>query len=131
MNRVSTTILLALPLAALLAWHLGGTRGAGLLLGGVGGMAIAALGIAWQHHIARTQPTRMLEAFVQSFLAKLAILLMGGLAFRFIEPAAARVDHQSFLLSFAASAVLILFIGAPTVGQCLAASSAADGESTS
>ncbi len=96
-------------------------------MGFVSAAAVSGLGIAWLIHVGRTQPQRFLSAFAVGFLFKLAVALMGGLAFRYIEPAAARVDHRSFLLAFASVAVLLLFVGAGEASRTLRASSTARG----
>ena len=47
------------------------------------------------------------------------MLVVGAVAFRFIEPAAARVDYRSFLIAFAATATLLLVLGIPVATRAL------------
>jgi len=104
-------ILLGLCVAAVVAWQLGGPLGGGVLAGFVVGAGISALGIAYQRHVARTSPHAGMQALVIPFLAKLAALGVGVLAFRFLEPVARWADWRSFLVAFAAGAVWVVVSG--------------------
>jgi hypothetical protein len=48
---------------------------------------------------------------VLGFLVKLAALVAGALAGRFLEPAGARADYRTFVVAFAAAVALILPLG--------------------
>ena len=111
MKRLTLVSILALALAAGVAWRLGGTAGGGVLAGALLGVGFTGLGAMYQLHTLRTRPQRSLAAFTVSFLFKLAIVLAGGLAFRYIDAAALRADWQTFLIAFAACAVVLLPLG--------------------
>lgn len=135
MNRLSIATLVCLPFALGLAWQLGGALGTGVLVGFVSAVAVSGLGVAWLIHVGRTRPHQFLSAFAVGFSFKLIVALMGGLAFRYIEPAAARVDHRSFLLAFASVALILLLVGVTEVAGILreaprAQASRSDAEST-
>ena len=70
-------------------------------------------------HVMRTRPEQAFSAFTISFLAKLMIVLIGALAFRFVEPAARWVDYRSFLVAFAAAATILLVASAPDAARAL------------
>ena len=119
MNRLTLATLISLPCATLVAWWLGGRLGTGVLLGFVMGAFMAGVGIAWQAHVARTKPEQAFNAFAVSFLAKIAVVLFGALAFRFVEPAARWVDYKSFLIAFAAAATVLLVASVPDTARVL------------
>ena len=125
MQRLSLAILLTLPIAVAIAWSLGGALGGGVLMGFFVGSALSGFGVAWLLHVMRTQPQRLIAAFGVGFLCKLFVALAGGLVFRFVEPAAARVDHRSFLLAFACMALLLLLVGASSTARALREAAAA------
>jgi hypothetical protein len=104
-------VLAALVAALLVASELGGTLGGGVVLGYLLGASMAGLSTLYVRHVARTRPDRALAAAVVGFLFKFAALLCGGLAFRFLEPLAARADYRSFLIAFVAAIALILPLG--------------------
>jgi len=126
-KRLSTAILVCLPLALGLAWQLGGALGTGVLVGFLSAAAVSGLGVAWLLHVGRTRPQQYLSAFGVSFASKLVVALMGGLAFRYIEPAALRVDHRSFLLAFASAALILLLVGVTEVSRVLRGAPLAQG----
>lgn len=103
--------LCTLALAAVVSWRLGGTEGIGVAVGTLMGAGISMLGHQWQQHALGTRPERAMSAMVVGFLFKLAIVTIGALAFRFIEPAAAVCDWRSFLLSFAAGVLAVMVLG--------------------
>ena len=110
--QLPTLFLVAgLVVAVATAAMLGGALGAGVVVGYVMGGMIGGLVVAWVRHTMRTQPQRALAVQVGGFLFKLVVVLMGGLVFRFVEPAAARVDYRTFLISFAAAALLLALSG--------------------
>jgi len=108
MNRLILAVLAALALALVLAARLGGALGGGVLAGFAAGAGLSGLGFLYQRHVLATRPERALQAAVVGFLAKLAVLLLGALAFRFVEPAGARVDWRSFVVAYAAAVAFVL-----------------------
>ena len=119
MTRLLIALCLGLLVAALVAWRLGGTLGGGVLSGYLLGGGIGGLGLLWQRHVLATRPEQAMTAVVTSFLAKLAMLGIGAVAFRYIEAAAARADWRSFLIAFAAAVALVVPVGAADVVQVL------------
>jgi hypothetical protein len=112
MTLTTAGTLLGLAIAGSLAWWLGGSVGTGLIAGFVAGASIAGLCVAWQRRVLATHPERMLQVAVAGFLAKLAAVLAGTLILRFVDSEATIADWRSFLLSFAAAAVLVTVPGA-------------------
>ncbi len=108
MNRLILTVIAALVLALVLAARLGGALGGGVLTGFVLGTGLAGLAFQYQRHVLATRPERALHAAVVGFLVKLAALLLGALAFRFVAPAGAYVDWRSFVVAYAAAVALLL-----------------------
>lgn len=111
MMRLCLASFLGLAVAAAVAWQLGGRLGAGALGGYLLGAGMSGLGVLYQRHTLLTRPERSFSAFLVSFLAKLAALLLGGLAFRFLQPVAEVADWRSFLIAFAAAVALVLPVG--------------------
>ena len=111
MIRLSIASLAALAVAAVVAWRLGGTLGSGVLAGFLLGAGFSGLGMLYQRHVLLTRPERAFIALGISFLAKLLVLLIGGLAFRYVEAAAARADWRSFLVSFVTAVAILLPLG--------------------
>ena len=111
MNRTLITTLLSLSAAAFIAWSMGGVLGAGVLIGGLGGASAASVGVLLQVNIAKTAPKRLFGAMTAAFMIKMFAALAGALAFRYVEAAAARADWQTFLISFALSAVIVMMAG--------------------
>ena len=111
MTRTLITTLLTLSAAAFIAWSMGGVLGAGVLIGGLGGASAASVGVLLQVNIAKTAPKRLFGAMVAAFMIKMFAALAGALAFRYVEAAAARADWQTFLISFALSAVIVMMAG--------------------
>jgi hypothetical protein len=112
MNRTVLVTLAALALSCAAAWRLGGTLGTGVLAGFLCGASVAGLGAAWQMHVIRTRPERVLWATAQSFLFKLFAVLAFALVFRFVDGASERVDWRSFLVTFAAAVFVVMILGA-------------------
>ena len=112
MTRLLIASLIGALGATLLAWRLGGTLGAGVLAGFLSGAGMSGLGVLYQRHVLLTRPERIMQAVAVSFLAKLALLVGGGLSLRFVAEAAARADWRSFLVSFAAAVAVLLPLGA-------------------
>lgn len=111
MIRLTLASLVGLLAALAAAWRLGGTLGSGVLVGFLLGAALSGLGVLYQRHLLITHPERSLTAFVATFLVKLVLLVLGGLAFRFVDAAAARADWRSFLVAFAVAVVVVLPLG--------------------
>lgn len=111
MNRLLLVVLAALAAALLVASELGGARGAGVVLGTSLGAGLAGLSTLYTRHALRTRPARALQASMLGFLLQLFSVLIGGLAFRYVESAAARADYRSFLIAFAAAVALVLPFG--------------------
>ncbi|MDE0891655.1 MAG: hypothetical protein OSB14_05685 [Planctomycetota bacterium] len=111
MTRTLITTLLTLSAAAFLAWRMGGVEGAGVLIGGLGGASAASVGVLLQVNIAKTAPKRLFGAMTAAFMIKMFAALAGALVFRYVEAAAARADWQTFLISFALSAVIVMMAG--------------------
>lgn len=113
MNRHSYLAPLAgLPVAALVAWRLGGGVGAGALLGAFAGTALSVGGLCWIGWASRARPKHVQLAFVATFLVKLAVLTGGALLLRFVEVAAQRFEWSAYLLGFAAAVLLAMALSA-------------------
>ncbi|MAE28479.1 MAG: hypothetical protein QF724_09640 [Planctomycetota bacterium] len=109
MSRTVPALFAALPVAALVAWRLGGALGTGVLAGFLLGCAVGGLAHAWQVHTMRHNPENAFGAFGLGFLAKVLGLGLGAAAFNAIEPLALRVDWRTYLLAFI-GAVLVLMV---------------------
>lgn len=72
---------------------------------------MTGLSVLRLRHAARYRPQQIFRAMVEGFLAKLAVLLLGALAFRGIDQLAARIDSKAFLLTFVSAALVILIPG--------------------
>jgi hypothetical protein len=97
--------------SAVMAARLGGALGAGALVGALTGVGITGLCLLYQRETMRSRPEAAIQAFGISMLIKLAVILCGSLVFRYVEPAAARVDYRSFMVAFAAAVVIVLPLG--------------------
>lgn len=98
-------LLAGLPLAALVAWRLGGSVGAGALLGVLAATFASLLGALWNARAARRGGQRALDGFVLTFLAKLGLLAAGALCLRYVPAVGERFDWSAYLLGFAAAVV--------------------------
>lgn len=107
MTRTTIVTVVVLLGAALLAFQLEGREAMGVVAGVLCGTSVSMLGASWQRHTFRTRPQRGLQAVVEVFLFKLVFVLMGALSFRYIEAAAARVEHRFFLVTFVVTALVI------------------------
>lgn len=114
--------LLGLPLAALVARELGGSVGAGAMLGVLVATALSVGGLAWIQFALRARSKQVMTAFAVAFIAKLFALLIGAVLLRFWDAAAARFDWSAYLLGFASAVVLALLV-APTLLYLLGRSS--------
>ncbi len=130
MIRMSIATVVGLLVAAGVAWQLGGKVGAGVMLGFLLGAGMSGLGALYQRHILVTRPRDAFQGVAVSFGFKLVAMTLGALAFRYLEPAAARADWKSFLVAFAAAAALVMPFGAMGAAQAvrskLAAASSPD-----
>jgi hypothetical protein len=111
MTHTTTGALIGLAAAAFLAWWIGGSLGSGVLSGFLAGAFVAGLSIAWQRHILSTRPEKLVAAAVLGFLFKLAAVLCGVLALRYLDPEARIADWRSFVVTFAVASVLVLIPG--------------------
>lgn len=120
MSRLTAASLVGLAVAGFVAWRLGGALGGGVLAGFLLGASLSGLGCLHQRHVLRTRPEHVMQAVAATFALKLVVLVLGGLAFRYLEPAAARVDWRGFLVAYAAAVALVLPFGALDVARSLA-----------
>lgn len=111
MNRLLAVVVAAFVAALVLASELGGALGGGVLAGYLLGAGLSGLSFLYTRHVLATRPAGALQASVLGFLVKLAALLLGALAFRFVEAAGARADWRSFLIAYAAAVALVLPFG--------------------
>lgn len=112
MTRTVIASLLGASVAALIAWKLGGVVGAGVMAGFLLGVGIAGLGLLYQRHALLYRPNQAMQALGVSMLAKFVTLLVGALAFRFVEAAAARADWKAFLLAYGVGVCFLMPFGA-------------------
>jgi len=127
MTRTLLVILAALAGSLALAYELGGSVGAGVAAGCLGGASAAGLGAAWQQHVARARPADVMRAHVEAFLLLLGACLSGGLVFRFVARAAERVDWRSYLITFATAGFVVMMAGAFDNARALRAPRATGG----
>lgn len=112
MSKLHYLVLLAgLPVAALVAWRLGGAVGGGALFGAVAALCISLAGALWSERAQRRQSKLALEAFVLTFLGKLVALTAGALLLRFVPELGSRLDWSAYLLGFAAAVVWSMLAG--------------------
>lgn len=109
--RLTLCTLAGLAAAGAVAWRLGGAEATGVLAGYLAGAFLSAVGAAWQGHLLRTRPEKVMGAMVGTFLAKLTVLLAAALAFRLVEPAGRHVEWRSFLIAFAVGVLVVLAAG--------------------
>jgi hypothetical protein len=105
-------LLAGLPLAAVVAWRLGGSVGVGAAVGAGSGLLLALAGAAAQHWAQLRRPKLVMAMFMAAFLAKLAVLALGAGLLGFDDELAARCAPSAFLLGFAAAVLWSLVIGA-------------------
>ena len=111
MTLTTRITLIGLAAAMLLAWRLGGARGAGTIAGYLAGASITGFALARQRHVFRTAPQRSLHTMVEGFLLKLAGIVLAVIVLATVPGARERVDLLSFCLAFAVAALLALFPG--------------------
>lgn len=107
MTRTTLVTLAVILIAAALAFQLEGRLGMGVVAGTLCGTSVSMLGAAWQRHSFRHRQKQAFQSVVETFLFKLAFVLIGALSFRYVDAAAARVDWKAFLLTFVAVAVVV------------------------
>ena len=110
MTRTNLGILFGLSLAALVAWRFEGARAAGVMGGYLLGACVALLAALWQRHCMRFDPARGLRAGLEAFVLKLAVALVAALTLRFVGPAGEALDWQAFLVAYAGSVLLVMFV---------------------
>ncbi len=111
MNMSTIGAVIGLVAALGVRWSLSGALGNGVLLGYFAGACVTGATLVWQRHELAHHPERLLVTALAGFAVKLAVVLGGALCLRYLEPAAALFDWKSFLITFAASAILILIPG--------------------
>ncbi len=119
MKLTTLGTLLTLAAAAVIAGALGGRLAWGVVAGALCGCAVAGLAAAWQRHVLRTRPERLVSAMAGSFLFKLAFVLMGALAFRYVPSAAERADWRSFLAAFAGAVLVVMLLATAETARLL------------
>ncbi len=103
-SRASYLLLAAgLPVGGFVAWTVGGSSGAGALLGVLAATFVSALGLVWSERSRRLGANRPLDGFVLTFLAKLGLLGAGALCLRFVPAVGEIFDWSAYLLGFAAA----------------------------
>jgi hypothetical protein len=110
MTLPKTTLGLAagVLVSAVIGWGLTGPSGLGVFLGFLLGAGLAGLSVAWQAHCMRYRPERLMRSQMEGFAVKLGAVGLFALAFRYFEPLSQSVDWRTFLLAFAAAAVIVL-----------------------
>ena len=68
MTLTTRITLIGLAAAAVLAWSLGGARGAGTIAGYLAGASVTGFALARQRQVLRTAPQRALQTMVEGFL---------------------------------------------------------------
>ena len=123
MTLPRTTLGLAVGVltASIIGWAMGAERGLGVFLGFLLGAVLAGLSVAWQAHCLQYRPERVTRAQMEGFAIKLGAVALFALAFRFVEALSRSVHWQSFLLAFAAAAVLVLPLSTLDLSRLIAA----------
>jgi len=111
MNLTTLTTTLGLAAAASLALALSGSTGTGLMAGYLAGAAVTGACLLRQRRILHRAPRRALQSMVEGFLAKLGAVVALTAVILFVPGLRERCDLASFLLAFAAAALLVLFPG--------------------
>lgn len=94
------------------AWSLGGTQGAGALVGALLGLGISAVAVMKQRHALLTNPRQAMNIFVLASLLKLVVVGVGGALLRYVEVLAVRADWMSFLIAFPIAVLWLTSLGA-------------------
>ena len=111
MSRTNLAILLTLPLAAFVAWQLGGRAGVGVIGGYLLGASLFGLGHGWQRSVVRSHPERSMNTLVILMMAKLGVLLLAWTILRFVEGAADHVHPKGFLLAYVTAVLVVSLTG--------------------
>ena len=111
MSLTTTATLIGLGASLFVAWRLGGALGAGASAGFVVGAAVTGWGIVRQRRVIASRPGRALQALVEGFLAKLAVIVLATLALVLVPPLGAALDWRAFLVAFAAAVLIVLLPG--------------------
>jgi hypothetical protein len=111
MNASTAGALIGLVAALAVGWSLAGPTGNGAVLGYLTGAAFTGATLVWQRHELTHRPQRLFATAFTSFGLKCAVLLLAALYLRYSERAAQLFDWRSFLIAFAASAILIAIPG--------------------
>jgi hypothetical protein len=122
MTRTLISLLVLLPIAAIVAWYLGfeTPRGVAVLVGYGVGSAVSWWGIFYQRHTMMHRPERMSSATVIDFGVKLVVVLVGAIVLRYVPEFAAKCDWRAFLLTFAGISTVVLTFGTVDVVRALA-----------
>ncbi|MFT4540253.1 MAG: putative membrane protein [Planctomycetota bacterium] len=112
MHRTHISICLGVILASLVAWKLGGDKGAGTVIGFLFGAFLGLVAAHWQAHVAHTRPAAVMQANLTSFMIILFGVMIGGFAMRYLLPAEGAADWRAFLLSYSAAGVIAITAGA-------------------
>jgi hypothetical protein len=107
MTKSTIVCLALLCIAGVTAAQLSFRNAGGLMSGVVLGSAVSMLGAGWVRHSFMHRPKRAINAVLETFLFKMAFVMLGALSFRYIEAAAQRADWKVFLLAFVATAFII------------------------
>jgi hypothetical protein len=107
MARTTIACLAVLCIAGVVSAQLGGRESGGVIAGVLCGSSVSMLGASWVRHNFAHRPKRAFNAVIETFLFKMAFVMLGALSFRYIEAAAARADWKVFLLAFVATAFII------------------------
>ena len=107
MIRTTLATIAVLIVGGIAATQMGGREGMGVVAGLLCGTSVSALGSMWQRHNFTHRPKRAFNSVIETFLFKMAFVMLGALSFRYIEAAASRADWRAFLLSFVATAFVI------------------------
>lgn len=107
MNRLTWITLALTALVAVACWSVGGSAGTGAFSGWTTGTLFTGLSLAWQRHQLAHHPERVFTALVQGFLFKLAVLVAGAVALRWIAALAEVADWRGFLVGYAIAVALL------------------------
>jgi len=111
MKLFSTSLVTGILGACVAAWALGGTLGAGALVGALLGLGISAVAVAKQRHALLHDPKQALNIFVLASLVKLVAVGVGGALLRYVDVLAARADWVSFLIAFPIAVLWLTSLG--------------------
>ena len=110
MTRASLTALACAALAAACAPALPPPLAAGAVAGACAGAAASLWSAARVRRTLLGRAERAMRALVEGFLLKLAVLVAGAVALRWVDALAAHADWRAYALAFGASAVTVLLV---------------------